>query len=193
MVALVASAGGIKAIAAILSMLPRDLYAAVLVLLHISPDRPSHLVAIFSRYSNLPVYQANQGDPLRPATVYIAPPGHHLLLSSEGTLLLSDGPKVHYVKPSADSLFESLAQSAGRWMIGVVLTGGGSDGSGYITAIKQVGGMVIAQDEATSEIFGMPKAAVATGSVDLVLPLDQIAPCLVGLIQERTAGQPVVG
>lgn len=174
-------------------MLPRDLYAAVLVLLHISPDRPSHLVAIFSRYSNLPVYQANQGDPLRPATVYIAPPGHHLLLSSEGTLLLSDGPKVHYVKPSADSLFESLAQCAGRWMIGVVLTGGGSDGSGYITAIKQVGGMVIAQDEATSEIFGMPKAAVATGSVDLVLPLDQIAPCLVGLIQERTAGQPVVG
>jgi two-component system chemotaxis response regulator CheB len=120
--------------------------------------------------------------------VYIAPPNKHLLVDAEGTLSLTQSELVHFVRPSADLLFESVAASFKHRAIAVVLSGSGSDGSMGVQAIKKMGGTVIAQDEATSEFFGMPSAAIQSGSVDFVLPFKEIPPALVTLVTTGEAG-----
>ena len=119
-----------------------------------------------------------EGTALEPATIYVAPPGLHLLVNPDGTLSLSKAELVHFVRPSADLLFESAAASFTDRVIAVVLTGTGEDGANGVRAVKTMGGTVLAQDEATSAYFGMPRAAIETGCVDFVLPLDEIAECL---------------
>src|SRR5260370_39568148 len=119
---------------------------------------------------------ARENDGLRPATVFIAPPNRHLLVNTDGTLSLSQSELVHFVRPSADLLFESVAASYRDRAIAVVLTGTGSDGAMGVRAIKKMGGTVLAQDEGSSEFFGMPGAAIETGFVDFLLPLPEIAP-----------------
>jgi two-component system chemotaxis response regulator CheB len=116
---------------------------------------------------------------------YIAPPNHHFLIGGGLSVRLTDTAKVHYVRPSADELFRSAAES-GRHSIGVVLTGTGSDGARGATAIRLAGGLVIAQDEASSAFFGMPQAAIEAGGVDRILPLEAIGPALNALA--RTNG-----
>jgi two-component system chemotaxis response regulator CheB len=140
---------------------------------------------ILSRRTSLRVKQAEEGDRLAPATVSIAPPDRHLLVNPDGTLSLSQSELVHFVRPSADLLFESVAASYRRRAIAVVLTGTGSDGAMGVRAIKQMGGTVIVQDEKTAEFFGMPAAAIHTGQVDHILPLDEIAPALLTLLTRR--------
>ena len=117
--------------------------------------------------------------------MYVVPPDHHLLVNADGSLSLTRTELVHFVRPSADLLFDSAAASFGPRAIGVVLTGTGSDGAFGVEAIKRVGGTVIAQDEATAEFFGMPGAAIKTGAVDFVLPLEQIPEALTSLVAER--------
>lgn len=128
------------------------------------------------------VKPAATGDVLRPGTVYVAVPAQHLLVAPNGTLLLSDAPKMNFVRPAADKLFMSLASTYKSRAIAVVLTGSGSDGALGVLSIKKHGGMAIAQDESTSESFSMPRAAIATGQVDWVLPLEAIASTLVHLV-----------
>jgi two-component system chemotaxis response regulator CheB len=135
---------------------------------------------ILSRRTALEVKQAEEGDRLNPATAYIAPPDRHLLVNPDATLSLSQSELVHFVRPSADLLFESVAASFKDRAIAVVLSGTGSDGSMGVKAIKTMGGTVIAQDEKSSEYFGMPGAAAK--DADFVLPLEEIAPALVTLI-----------
>jgi two-component system chemotaxis response regulator CheB len=103
------------------------------------------------------------------------PPNRHLLVNPDGSLSLSQSELVHFVRPSADLLFESVAASYKDRAIAVVLTGTGSDGVMGIQAIKKMGGTVIVQDQQTSEFFGMPGAAIQSGNVDFILPLDEIA------------------
>jgi two-component system chemotaxis response regulator CheB len=110
------------------------------------------------------------------------PPNRHLLVNPNGTLSLSQSELVHFVRPSADLLFESVAASYKDRAIAVVLTGTGSDGAMGVRAIKKMSGTVIAQDERTSEFFGMPGAAIQSGNVDVILPLDEIAAALVTLV-----------
>jgi len=105
-----------------------------------------------------------------------------MLIKRKGTLTLTDSELVNFVRPSADLLFESVAAAYGDRAIAVVLTGSGHDGALGVTAIKQRGGTVVAQDEASSEFFGMPSAAIKTGAVDFVLPLEEIAPTLAALV-----------
>ncbi len=181
-VALVASAGGLAALTAVLSHLPADFPAAVVVLQHVDPSRPSLLAELLGRRSGLPVCEARQGDRLRPGTVLVAPPAHHLLVGPGGVLTLTSTEPVHYSRPSADALLESVAQTFGPRALAVVLTGAGSDGSDGVRAVKQRGGTVIAQDRLTSQSFGMPGAAIRTGCVDAVLPVGEIAPALVQLV-----------
>ena len=181
-VALVASAGGLAALTAVLSHLPADFPAAVVVLQHVDPSRPSLLAEILGRRSGLPVCEARQGDRLRPGTVLVAPPAHHLLVGPGGVLTLTSTEPVHYSRPSADALLESVAQTFGPRALAVVLTGAGSDGSDGVRAVKQWGGTVIAQDRLTSQSFGMPGAAIRTGCVDAVLPVGEIASALVQLV-----------
>jgi two-component system, chemotaxis family, protein-glutamate methylesterase/glutaminase len=181
-VAIAASLGGLSALTTVLSALPHDLPAAVLILQHQRAMSESHLAQILESRIALPITAARAGVVIRMGNVYVAPPNYHLGLRPNGALQLTSSPAVNYVRPSADLLFESVAQYSGASAVAVVLTGTGIDGSGGIGAIKRAGGCVIVQDSATSEHFGMPAASIATGSVDYVLPLDDIAPCVLRLL-----------
>jgi two-component system chemotaxis response regulator CheB len=180
-----ASAGGLSALTSVLSELPADFSAAVAIVQHIEPHHRSMLAEILGRSCALPVTQAADGQRFEPGVVHVAPPDHHLLVDSDGSLTLTRTELVHFVRPSADLLFESGAASFGNRAIGIVLTGTGSDGSLGVEAIKRRGGIVLAQDEATSDFFGMPGAAIDSGAVDFVLPLEQIAEALISLVSER--------
>ena len=181
-VVLTASAGGLKALSEILSNLPKNFPAPIAVVQHLSPHYPSLLAEILSRRTALLVKQAEAGDFLCPGTVYIAPPNQHLLVNPNGSLELSNTEKVRHVRPAADVLFQSVADGFQEKAIAVVLTGMDGDGAMGIQAIKKMGGMVIAQDEATSQFFSMPNAAIKTGDVDFILPLDAIASTLLNLV-----------
>jgi two-component system chemotaxis response regulator CheB len=183
-VAIAASAGGLEAVGRVLSGLPADFPAAVAVVQHLDPRHASLMAKIVGRHTPLKVKEAEEGDRLEAGVVCIAPPNRHLLVNSDGTLSLSLSELVHFVRPSADLLFESVAATYRDRAIGVVLTGTGSDGNMGVRAVKKMGGTVIAQDEATSQFFGMPSAAIETGSVDFVLPLPEIAGALVTLVMK---------
>jgi two-component system chemotaxis response regulator CheB len=181
-VAIIASAGGVMAIRRVLSMLPAHFPAAIVVVQHLPPHHRSMLADILRRRTELGVKQAEDGDRLKPGVAYIAPPDVHLLVNPDGTASLSSGERVHYLRPSGDVLFESVAASYGPRAIAVVLTGTGRDGSAGLLLIKRAGGKVIAQDEATAEFGGMPGEAIRTHGVDMILPLDEIAPALMLLV-----------
>ena len=172
------SAGGIGALQVVLGDLPADLDAAVLVVIHLTPQAPSVLAVILGRGSLLPVEQAEDGMPLEAGVVRVAPPGAHLLLDEDRILRLDHSEVVHHVRPSADVLLLSLAQNHRGPCTAVVLSGTGIDGAAGAAAVKRAGGRVLAQDEATSQYFGMPGAAILAGGVDEVLPLDDIAPAV---------------
>jgi len=186
-VAMAASAGGIAALGRVLADLPPDFPAAIVVVQHLDPRHRSLMADILRRRTELAVVQASEGDRMVPGTVYIAPPDRHLLVNSDGTLSLTQSELVHFVRPSADLLFESVAASYKDRAIAVVLTGTGSDGSMGIGAIKKMGGTVIAQDERTAEFYGMPAAAIKSGNADFILPLEEIPSALVTLIMKGIA------
>jgi two-component system chemotaxis response regulator CheB len=183
-VAVAASAGGLTALGEILSGLPADFPVPILIVQHLDPRHRSLMVEILEKRTPLNVEQAKDKVAVVPRTIYIAPPDYHLLVDADGTLALSHSELVHFVRPSADLLFESVAASYRERAIAVVLTGTGRDGSMGVKAIKTMGGTVLAQDEETSEFFGMPGAAIETKSVDFVLPLDDIAPALIALVMK---------
>jgi two-component system chemotaxis response regulator CheB len=177
----------LTALSRVLAALPDGFPATLVVVQHLAPRHRSLMADILSRRTLLRVKQAEEGEQVGPATVYIAPPNRHLLVNPDGTLSLTQSKLVHFLRPSADLLFESVAASYGERAIAVVLTGTGSDGAMGVQAIKKMGGTVIAQDEATAEFFGMPSAAIRSGSVDFVLPLDEIATALVTLVMKGEA------
>jgi two-component system, chemotaxis family, protein-glutamate methylesterase/glutaminase len=183
-VACASSAGGLNALSELLSRLPGDFPAAIAVVQHLDRRHRSLMADILARRTRLSVKEAEAGERLRAGTVFIAPPDHHLLVNPDGRLALADSELVHFLRPSADLLFESVAASFCDRAIGVVLTGTGKDAAMGVTAIKSMGGTVIAQDPKTAEFPGMPEAAVATGNVDFVLPVAEIAEALVTLIMK---------
>jgi len=180
-VAIAASAGGLTAITHILGTLPEDFAVATVVVQHLDPRHRSLMADILSRRTSLRVKEGEQGEFLEPFTVYVAPPNQHLLVTPEGSISLTQTELVHFVRPSADLLFESVAASYKERVIAVVLTGTGSDGSMGVRAVKKMGGTVIAQDE-TAEFFGMPSAAIQTGDVDFILPLNEIPGAIRSLV-----------
>jgi two-component system chemotaxis response regulator CheB len=182
-VAFAASAGGLNALSHVLAAIPRDFPASIVVVQHLDPRHRSLMADILGKRTALLVKQAEEGDALEPGTCYIAPPNRHLLVNPDGTLSLSQSELVHFVRPSADLLFESTAASFKDRAIGVVLSGTGSDGAMGVRAIKKMGGTVIVQDEKTSQFSGMPAAAVHTGDVDFILPLEDIAPAVLTLVR----------
>jgi len=177
-VALAASAGGLNALTHVLAMLPADFPAALVVVQHLDPRHRSLMAEILSKRTAIPVKEAQEGDRLRPGLAYIAPPNRHLLVNPDGRISLTQTELVHFVRPSADLLFESTAASFKERAIAVVLSGSGSDGAMGVKAIKKMGGTVIVQDAKNAEFAGMPEAAQATGMADFVLALGEIAPAL---------------
>jgi two-component system chemotaxis response regulator CheB len=186
-VALVASAGGLDAITRVLGALDAGLGAAILVLVHLLPNRQSLLPELLARRTNLHVKQAEEGDVLEDGWVYVAGPNVHLVVTAELTLRLDSGPLVHHARPAADVLLASLADTCAGRCLAVVLTGAGTDGAAGARAVKAAGGRVLAQDESSSEHFGMPSAAIATGSVDDVLPLQEIGAAITAFVSGKSA------
>ena len=181
-VALAASAGGLNALTQVLQALPADFAAGIVVVQHLDPRHRSLMAEILGRRIALKVKEAAQGDRVAAGTVMIAPPNNHLLVNQEGLLTLTQTELVHFLRPSADLLFESTAAAYRERAIAVVLSGSGHDGAMGVKAIKKMGGTVIAQDQESSEFGGMPAAAQQTGLVDFVLPLNEIARALQTLV-----------
>ena len=181
-VAIGASAGGQKPIIQILSALPADFPAAIIVVQHMNPVYPSCLGQILSRHTALQIEQAKSGEIVRPGTVYTYVEDRHLVVNADGTLSLLESPKMNFVRPSVDKLFMSVGLNYGMRAIAVVLSGFGRDGALGVMAMKKYGGTTIAQDETTSEYFDMPSAAIDTGKVDFVLTPKAIANSLSSLV-----------
>jgi two-component system chemotaxis response regulator CheB len=188
-IAMAASVGGLKALSVILGGLPAGFPAAIAIVMHLAPNHKSILAEILNRRTHLVVKQAHTGDVLSPASVFIAPPNHHLSVAKGGRLKLSSSAaeKVHFARPSAEPLFASVAKVYKKNAVAVVLTGGDGDGSFGVQIIKDKGGTVIAQDRPTSENFSMPETSIQTGDVDFILPLDKIAPKLMDLVGRAPA------
>jgi two-component system chemotaxis response regulator CheB len=184
-VALAASAGGLNALSRVLSELPADFPAALVVIQHLDPRHRSLMADILARRTQLKVKEAEEGERLIPGVALIAPPNRHLLVNPDATISLTQTELVHFLRPSADLLFESVAASFRERVIAVVLTGTGTDGAAGLGAIKKMGGTVLAQDRNSSEFFGMPGAAIETGNVDFVLPLEEISSALKTLVAEQ--------
>jgi two-component system, chemotaxis family, protein-glutamate methylesterase/glutaminase len=180
-VAIASSAGGLKALIQVLSQLPAHFPAAIAIVQHLDPKHRSVMADILRRRTPLQVKQAETEDHLTPGMVYIAPPNYHLLVNPDRSVSLTQSELVHFLRPSADLMFESVAATYKDRAIAVVLSGTGSDGALGVQAIHEMGGTAIAQDQETSEYFGMPSAAIRTGAVDFVLPLSEIAATLIKL------------
>ena len=181
-IAIATSAGGLKALSQILWLLPGDIAAAILIVQHLSPDHASHLAGLLNRQGRLHAVEARGGEILYESQVYTAPPNYHLIVEPSRSLALTSTDKVKFARPAGDVLFESVAAVYGKDAIGIVLTGGDGDGSAGISAIKAAGGRTIAQDAASSVQPSMPVMAVRTGDVEYVLPIGEIADCLIRMI-----------
>ncbi len=186
-VGIAASAGGLSALLHLVRDLPPTFPAALVIVQHLDPRHCSLMAQILSRTASLAIQEAAEGDRLVPGTIFVAPPNWHLLVNCDARLSLSQSELVHYLRPSADLMLESLAFSYRERAVAVVLTGTGSDGAMGVRAIKKRGGTAIIQDPKSAEFFGMPGAAIETGDVDVVLPLEEIPAALVALVTEKDA------
>jgi two-component system, chemotaxis family, protein-glutamate methylesterase/glutaminase len=178
-----ASAGGVEAISRVVSDLPRDLQASVLVVLHISRGR-SYLPEILSRAGRLRAAHPEDGEALEYGRVYVAPPDHHLIVES-GRARVAHSASENGVRPAVDPLFRSAARVYGGRVIAVVLTGTLDDGTAGIIAVREGGGVTIAQDPDEAFAPGMPRHAIASKCVDHVLPLRDIGLLIGALVEEE--------
>jgi two-component system chemotaxis response regulator CheB len=183
-VAIAASLGGPKALAQLLSMMPRELGAPICICQHISDGFTWGLSNWLASEAGKHVVEARQDDLLEPGTIYVAPSRVHFRVEAPGKVRLDPGPPIQGFRPSCDALLESVAESFGRRAIGVILTGMGRDGAVGLRAIRDRGGRTIAQDESTCVVFGMPREAILLGGAEEVLPLEQIPATLLRWVDE---------
>ncbi|HEU0014440.1 MAG TPA: chemotaxis protein CheB [Longimicrobium sp.] len=184
------SAGGMRALAAILERLPADFAGALVAVQHLQPGRQSLLPGLLGRTSRLRVEEAADGVRVRAGHVYTAPSGRHIRIAPGDTLALSDEAPVRFSRPSADPFLESLALACGPRAVAVVLSGTLRDGSRGVAAVHRAGGTVLAQDPATADHGDMPRAAIRTGCVHRVLPVEEIAGALVALLAAAGRAAP---
>lgn len=180
-IAVGASAGGLKALRSIASGLPPGLDAAVFVVQHVAPNAASLLPGLLEQAGPLESAPAVDGEAIRPGRIYVAPPDHHLIVN-RGVVRLSRGPHENRFRPSIDVLFRSAARAYGPRVIGVVLTGYLDDGTVGLRAIKQRGGISVVQDPLDAEYSGMPRSALRYVHVDHCAPLEGMAGLLARLV-----------
>lgn len=176
-----ASTGGPRVLFDIITKLPKNLNVPVLVVQHMPAGFTKPFAERLDKNSELTVVEASDGDKIMPNVVYIAPGGYHMLVS-KGNIKLDLSPSIHGVRPAVDKLFFSATEYYSGNIVGCVCTGMGKDGADGVKIIKSVGGYIIAQDELTSTVYGMPKAALETGCVGSVLPDYKIADELIRLV-----------
>ena len=182
-----ASIGGPQALATLVRTLPASFPLPVLVVQHIASGFTAGFARWLGASAALPVRLAEDGAEPEPG-VWIAPEGAHLVLAPSGRLAIDGKTATGLHRPSGDVLLRSLAESAGKDAVAVVLTGVGRDGAEGLKAVREAGGLTIAQDEETSVVYGMPKAAAERGA-DLVLPLAEIAGVLATLTPAKAPGR----
>jgi len=184
-----ASAGGVEALSTVLAELPRDLRAAVLVVLHLARGR-SMLPEILSRASRLRAIHPEDGDSLEYSKVYVARPDHHLIVEP-GKVRVVHGPTENGCRPAVDPLFRSAARVYGPRVIGVVLTGALDDGTAGLAAVKEAGGVAIVQDPDEAFAPSMPNSARALVAVDHILPVREMGVLITELTREETGSTAV--
>ncbi len=177
LVLIAASTGGPPALETVLRGLEPDLPATYAIVQHLPPGFTESLARRLDRAGGVKVVQATEGVRMQRGVAYLAPHGVHMRVDGRRSfrLAFADGPPLHGVRPAADPLFESAAGRAGTGAVGVLLTGMGTDGALGLKAIRDAGGRTIAQDEATSIVWGMPGAAVRLDAAERVVPIDRIA------------------
>jgi len=180
------STGGPFTLKELFAELP-PLNAAFVIVLHITQQMDYRIAQGLDAVASMPVALAVNGEHLKAGNIYLAPGGYHLKLDGNQKVVLCEGERVNYVQPSVDVTMQSLARPLSGRLIGIVLTGMGKDGAEGIRHVKKVGGITMAQDQKSSTIYGMPKAAAQTGAVDFVLPPKKIAAKLVELLGETGA------
>ncbi|MDD4503666.1 MAG: CheB methylesterase domain-containing protein, partial [Clostridiaceae bacterium] len=173
------STGGPKALQEVLTKLPEDIPAAVLVVQHMPPGFTKSLSERLDSLSQINIKEAEEGDVLKPGWAYIAPGDYHMLINNYGNyeyrISINRESPVTGHRPSVNVMMKSVAESGHKNIIAVMMTGMGNDGSEGILKIKETGGITIAQDESTSVVYGMPKSAVNIGAIDIITPLENIA------------------
>lgn len=179
-----ASHGGLAAVCTLVRSLPSNLPATIAIVLHTSAQSPRMLASIVGSCTVLPVAYATDDTTPLAGHIYIAPPALHLVFPCRGLLALDGGPKVRYSRPAADRLFETAAACYGARVIGVVLTGGNSDGTEGLRAIKNAGGTAIVQDPAQAKDPRMPRSALRAIGSDHCMAVERMGPFLTALACE---------
>jgi two-component system, chemotaxis family, protein-glutamate methylesterase/glutaminase len=187
-VVIASSTGGPRALYDIIPRLPADLPAAVLVVQHMSEGFTKMLAERMDRVSELRIKEAEDGDVVHPGQVYFAPGNYHMVVESRSDqeiIRLHQSPPRNSVRPSADVTLEAVAKLYGSNCLAVILTGMGHDGTAGAKLLKQAGGRILAQNEETCVVFGMPKSAIEAGIVDAVLPLESFSDQIVRLVKAK--------
>ena len=182
------SAGGLKALSAVLAEIPADIGAAIFVVQHLAADRESLLPKLLGDVTSLPVSSPLDNEPFSTGHVYVAAPDHHLLLSDDRVRVMR-GPQENRYRPSIDALFRSAARSHGSRVIGMVLTGYLDDGTVGLQTIKKRGGITVVQDPREAEYPSMPRIALRYVKVDHTVPIADAGALLVRLVAEPAEAQ----
>jgi two-component system chemotaxis response regulator CheB len=181
-VVLAASTGGPATLMKLIPDFPPNFPAAILIVQHMPGSFTAQFAEQLKAVSQNPVKHAEHGDVLLGGHVYVCPGDQHLRVAPPGRIALDPGPRIGGYRPCIDVTLESVAGLVGANTVSVILTGMGNDGARGVMAVQENGGHVLAQDEATSVIFGMPSEAIKTGAVAQVLPLEQIAAVITRLV-----------
>jgi two-component system chemotaxis response regulator CheB len=184
-VGIASSTGGPKAISVILSTFPEDFPYPVVIAQHISNDFVSGMAEWLDSLSKIKVKIPEEGEKLMGNTTYLSPADKHMRIASGKQIAFQDTTLTDIYFPSCDILLGSIADVYGKNTVGVILTGMGNDGVSGIEKIRNAGGFTIAQDEASSVIFGMPKIAIDNGWIDRVLPIQNICPEIIKLFRKK--------
>jgi two-component system chemotaxis response regulator CheB len=176
-----ASAGGLLALSLILETLPADFRLPFIVIQHRAKDEKALLQEVLQQKCRIQVKEADEKEPVTGGIIYLGPAGYHLLIEKNRSFSLSCDPPVHFSRPSIDVLFETAAEVYGSSLTGIILTGANEDGAAGIQAIRRRGGITIAQNPAAAQFPVMPRAAIATGSVQHIFELEEITNFLSGI------------
>ncbi len=181
------SAGAMTALLTLLAELPAKFPVPIVIVVHLHPLQDNAHIQRLASQCALPVKEADEKEPLKPCTVYLAPANYHLLIEQDRTLSLSIDERVNFCRPAIDVLFETAAQVYGSHTIGVILTGANNDGARGLKLIKERGGLAIVQDPRTAESTYMPQAAIEATAVDHVLSIPEISHLLVKSVLSTSA------
>lgn len=181
------STGGPRALGILFETLPKGLDVPVMVVQHMPPGFVASLASRLDRLGTVPCSEAAPGDRMKSGHAYLAPAGVHMRVKPDGSFVFSEEANLHGVRPAADYLFMSAAESFGNRVMGVVLTGMGRDGADGCVAIKKAGGVVLAESQETCTIYGMPRAAVAAGAVDGSFGIHEMSQAIVAGLGGRLA------